>query len=81
MMHAFAKLLFDLPQLYPHAFRDGLPPNGKLAVPVFAADVRESQKVERLRLAFPSFFPALFGKPPELDPARFIWMQLQPTLS
>jgi hypothetical protein len=43
IMHAFAKLLFDLPQLRPHAFPDGLPPNGKFAVPVFPADVRVSR--------------------------------------
>jgi hypothetical protein len=29
-------------------------------------------EVERLGLAFPSPFPVLFGKPPELDPARLI---------
>ncbi len=45
------------------------------------ADARETQKVERLGLSFPSSFPAIFGEPPELDPARFIWMQFQPKLS
>jgi hypothetical protein len=30
------------------------------------------RKSKRLGLAFPSSFPALFGKPPELDPARLI---------
>jgi hypothetical protein len=43
--------------------------------------VRESQKVERLGLTFSSSFPAIFGKPPELDPARFIWMEFQSKLS
>jgi hypothetical protein len=42
--------------------------------------VRETQKVERLGLAFPSSFPALFGVSPELDPARFVWMEFQPKL-
>jgi hypothetical protein len=36
--------------------------------------VRAAQKVERFRLAFPSSFPVLFGKPSELDAARFVWM-------
>jgi hypothetical protein len=43
--------------------------------------VREAQKVERLGLAFSSTFPVLFGESIELDPARFIWMELQPKLS
>ena len=74
IVHAFAKLRLDFPHLRPHAIPDGLPPNGKLPVPVFPADMREPQKVERLRLAFPSSFPVLFGKPPELNPARFVWV-------
>jgi hypothetical protein len=42
--------------------------------------VRETQKVERLRLAFPSSFPALFGIPPELDPARLVRVKFQSKL-
>lgn len=42
--------------------------------------MRESQKVERLWLTFPSSFPVLFGEPPELDPARLVWMEFQPKL-
>jgi hypothetical protein len=34
--------------------------------------VREAEKVERFRLAFPSTFPVLFGKSAKLDPARLI---------
>ncbi len=52
----------------------------KVPVPVLPADVRESQKIERLGLAFSSLFPVLFGKPPELNPARFVWVQFQPKL-
>jgi hypothetical protein len=36
--------------------------------------VREAQKVDWLGLPFPSSSPAIFGEPPELDPARSIWM-------
>jgi hypothetical protein len=43
--------------------------------------MRETQKVERFRLSFPSPFPALFGIPPELDPARFVRVELQSILS
>jgi hypothetical protein len=42
--------------------------------------MREAKKVERFRFAFPSSFPVLFGKPAELNPARFVWMQFQPKL-
>ena len=49
-------------------------------VPVLPADVRESQKIERLGLPFSSLFPVSLGKPPELNPARFVWVQLQPEL-
>jgi hypothetical protein len=42
--------------------------------------VRETQKVERLGLTFPSSFPALFGVPSELNPARFVGMEFQPKL-
>src|SRR6516162_2390295 len=39
--------------------------------------MREAQKVKRLWLTFTSSFPVLFGKPPEFDPARLIWMKFQ----
>jgi hypothetical protein len=32
------------------------------------------RKSKRLRLTFALPFPVLFGKPPELDPARLIWV-------
>src|SRR5205814_8493351 len=48
---------------------------------VLPADVPETQKVERFRLAFTSSFPVLFGKPTELNPARFVRMQFQSKLS
>jgi hypothetical protein len=39
--------------------------------------MRETQKVKRFWLTFSSPFPVLFGKSPEFDPARFVWVQLQ----
>ena len=68
-------------QLRPHALADRVALHRKVPVPVLPADVRESQKVERLGLPFSSLFPVLFGKPPELNPARFVWVQFQPELS
>src|SRR5215831_19212316 len=42
--------------------------------------MREAQEVKRLWLTFSSSFPVLFGKPPEFDPARLIWMKFQSEL-
>jgi len=79
-MHALRELLFDFPQLRPHALADRPALYGEVPVPVFPADVRETQKVERLRLAFSFSFPVLFGGSSELDPARFVWMEFQTKL-
>ncbi len=80
LVHTRAKLLLDLLQFRSHTFARRLALDGKVPLPVCPADMRETQKVERLGLAFSSPFPALFGIPPELDPARFIWMEFQPKL-
>ncbi len=64
----------------PHALADRPALYGEVPVPVFPADVRETQKVERLWLAFSFSFPVLFGGSPELDPARFVWMEFQTQL-
>ena len=50
----------------------------KTSVPVFSADVRKAQKIERLRLIFPSSRSIFFGEPPELNQTRFVWMEFQP---
>lgn len=73
-------MLFDFLQLSPHAFADGLPPHGEVAVPVFPADVRKAQEVNRLWFPFSSLFPVLFGKSPELDQSRFVRVKLQAKL-
>ena len=80
IMPALAELLLEFPQLPPQAFADRLPLHGKLPPPVLPADMREAQKVERLRLTFSSPFPVEFGKRPELNPARFVRMQFQSKL-
>jgi hypothetical protein len=79
-MHAPAKLLLDFQQFAPHPFADRFALHRIAPLPVLPADMRESQKIERLGLPFPSLVPADLGKPPELNPARFVWVQLQPEL-
>jgi hypothetical protein len=68
IMHTPAYLRLDFQELGPHSFA------------VLPANMRESQKIERLRLPFSSLGPVDFGKPPELNPARFVWVQFQPKL-
>jgi len=80
MVHPRTELPLDLLEFGSHALAHRLALHGELPVPGLPADVREPQKVERLGLAFPSSFPVLFGKPPELDPARLVWMEFQPKL-
>ena len=73
-VQASAELLFDFQQLGSHALADRFALYGKVPIPVFPADMRESQKIERLGLSFSSPFPVEFGKSPELNPARFVWV-------
>ena len=51
-----------------------------LAFPVLPAAMREARKVEGLRLPFPSAFPILSGKPPELGQSYLVGMLFQPKL-
>jgi hypothetical protein len=81
IVHAGANLLLKFQQLGSHPLADGFAFQSKTPVPVFSADMRKSQKVERFRFSFPSLFPVLFGKTPELYPARLFWVQFQPELS
>ncbi len=41
----------------------------------------KAQKVERLRSSFSPLLPVSFGIPPELDPARLVWVEFKPELS
>jgi hypothetical protein len=73
-VHAWTELLLDLSQFTPHALADREAPHRESPSSVLPANVREAQKVKRLWLTFSSPFPVLFGEPPELDPARLIWV-------
>src|SRR3974390_2229108 len=73
-MHPSAELLLDFQQLGPHSFADRFALHGIAPIPVLPADMRESQKVERIGLPFSSQFPVLLGEPPELNPARLVWV-------
>ena len=74
IVHAPPKLLLDLPQLASHAFADRFTPYHETPETVLPADVRETQKIERLLRPFSSTLPVLFGKPAEFDPARLVWV-------
>jgi hypothetical protein len=78
IVQAVTKLLLEFQQFGSHPLPDGLTLYGKVSVPVLPADMREAQEIKRFRLAFPSSFPVLLGKPPELDPARLVWVKFQP---
>jgi len=80
IVHALTKLKLDVFQLGYHALGDRFALEGELPLLGLPTDMREPQKAERLRLAFSSLIPAEFGIPSELDPARLIWMKLQPEL-
>jgi hypothetical protein len=80
IVHAFAELLFDLSELSPHTLADRPALHREEPFSVLPTYVCESQKIERLGLFLTPSFPVLFGIPPELDPARFIWMKFQPKL-
>ena len=60
-------LLFDHPQLRPHAVRPGLPFDLEFALASLAADEGEAQEVEGFRLAEPAPLAAFRRKASELD--------------
>jgi hypothetical protein len=74
LVHALTKLLLNVSQLPPHSPADRVALHCKAPVPVLPADMRESQKIERFGLSFSSLFSVLFGKSPELNPTRFVWV-------
>jgi hypothetical protein len=80
-MHASLELLLEFFKLGSHPLADRLALHHKVPVPVLPADVRESQKIERFGFPFSSLYPVQLGKSPELNPARFVWVQFQPELS
>ena len=67
------ELLLDLPQLCSHPLARRLPQNHK--VPLLTrlpAQVRETEKVERLRFLLSTLFPISFGMSPVLNQARLV---------
>ena len=81
IVHTLAELLLNLLQFCPHALANRHAPHGERPFPVLSTDVRKTQKVERLRFSFSPLLPVSFGIPPELDPARLVWVEFQPELS
>src|SRR4051794_23888703 len=79
-MPAMLELVVDLSQFCPHPFRDGDTSQPEPTGLGRRANVREAQKVERLRLTQPPRPPSPGGVPPELDQPRLVRMQLQPEL-
>ena len=43
-------------------------------------NTHKAQKIERLRLTFPSSRSIFFGEPSELNQTRFVWMEFSPNL-
>src|SRR5882724_4438386 len=80
IMHALLECILDIFKFVPHPLADRLALHHKVPFPVCPADMRESQEIERFRFAFPSLQSVWFGKSPELNPARFVWVQLQAEL-
>jgi hypothetical protein len=80
VMHASTELLLDFQHLSSHPLTDRFALHRIAPILVLPADMREPQKIERLGLPFSSLIPVVLGKPPELNPARFVWVQFQPEL-
>src|SRR5262245_14364274 len=76
-MHASPQFLFQGPQLGLLPLAHRLSQDREVPLPGPCANVRETQEVERLRLAFPTLAPILFRKAAKFDDARLIGMQLK----
>jgi hypothetical protein len=74
VVQAQTELLFDVSQLRPQSLADRMTLHRKVPVPIFPANVRETQKIERFGLSFCSLFPVLFSVSSELNPARLVWV-------
>jgi hypothetical protein len=70
----------DRGQLCPHLLLARDPLELEPPVPRLRAHVRETEKLERLRLPVAAPGSVLGGAPPELDQPRLLRMQLQPEL-
>src|SRR5262245_39156043 len=79
-MSASLELVFDLSQLRPHPFRDGLALAPETTGLRLAAHVREAEEVERFGFPDTPGRPPPSGVPTELDEPGFVGMQFQPEL-
>ena len=80
-VHPRPQLALYLRQLRPHPLPHRPAPNHKApALPVDLANMREPQKIEGFRLAFPTTSPVRYRPASELDQPRLRPMQLQPEL-
>src|SRR5919198_2406369 len=79
-MHPSLQLLPNILQLGCHPFADRLSFHNETACRVRPTDMGETQKVKGLWLSVSSLLPPVCGKAPELDQARFVWVQFQPEL-
>src|SRR5262250_278604 len=76
-MHASPQFLFQGPQLGLLPLAHRLSQDREVPLPGPSANVRETQEVERLRLAFATLAPILCRKAAKFDDSRLISMQLK----
>src|SRR5689334_16837613 len=76
-MPAPHELVLDLPQFSPHPLGDRDALEHEAPVLALRAAMRESQEIERLRLAQTTARPVTGGEPPELDQPGLVGLKLQ----
>ena len=74
IMRTVEELQLDFLKLGSHPFTDRLALDHEVAIPFLPADMREAEKVKRFGLTFSSSVSVAFGKLPELNPARLVWV-------
>jgi hypothetical protein len=81
-MHASLEFSFHLTQFRLQPFANRLPQDREASVaPLFPADVRETEEVERLRFPFSALLAVFRRERAEFQQARFLGMQFQAELS
>ena len=82
IMHAPFELSLDLTQLRLQPFTNRLSQHGETSIaPLLPANVREAEKVERLRFPVSALLPVFGRERSELQQSRFLGMQFQDELS
>ena len=77
LMQALTQLCLDSLQRCSHALTHGLAPDDKMAFRVRRTVMREPEKRERFRFAFPTLLPGALREPTEFDQSRLLRMKLQ----